>query len=333
MSAFAIAAMPVAMALYAAPASADEMDPTLQRFGVETAPGSGVFTPDQPQFARLSSQLGFALAAPLTTPASTTGAKGFYLGFETTVTAIDGDADYWRFGTEGDSEEPNRFVDSSLVASRVHLRKGLPFGIEVGLEGGHFFQTELWVWGADLKIALFEGFREGWPAIIPDVALRGTVRTLTGSDQLQLTVPSFDLLVSKKIVIGSLFELIPIVGVQFFWIFADSEVVDLTPSVDGYAACAPRAPRLDEMGNPVDGADQRPPLECTGSNLDLRNNRSFESVQAFRSRLAIGFTGRYRYLLLGLMFHFDLGSPSAADDVPQNVASQWDVTVSLGSRF
>ncbi|NIS35788.1 MAG: hypothetical protein GWO04_40220, partial [Actinobacteria bacterium] len=72
--------------------------------------------------------------------AATTGTKGFYLGFETSIASIDDGADYWRLGTRGDGTGgENRFVNESLVSSRLHLRKGLPFGLEIGLEGGRFY--------------------------------------------------------------------------------------------------------------------------------------------------------------------------------------------------
>ena len=219
--------------------------------------------------------------------------------------SIDDGADYWRLGTEGNGgADENRFVNGSLVSSRLHVRKGLPFGIEIGLEGGHFYDSSLWVWGADLKIAILEGFREGWQAILPDIAVRGTVRSLAGARDLQLTVPSFDVIVSKRLVLGKVLELTPMVAAQFFWIAADSEVVDLTPGTDAYAACDPVATPDPES----------PPLACQGDTSDLANNRSFDELRAFRSRLALGLSGRYRYLSLGVTFHIDLLDPSNADD-------------------
>lgn len=318
----------VGVAALGSRAEAQDMDPALHRFRTELSPG--LYAPDDESFHRFSSQLGFAVAAPITTGAATTGTKGFYLGFETSIASIDDGAQYWRLGTRGDGTGgENRFVNGSLASSRLHLRKGLPFGIEVGLEGGRFYDTSLWVFGADLKIALVEGFREGWKGILPDVALRGTVRTLAGSGQLQMTVPSFDLIVSKKIVLGSVFELTPIVGAQLFWIMADSEVVDLTPDVDAYGACMPATGRPESM-TPA----QLPPFGCGGDPSDLENNRSFAELRAFRSRLAFGLNGRYRYLHLGLTFHVDLRNPSSADaDVPDGVQSQWDLTASIGARY
>tara|TARA_B100001750_G_scaffold219681_1_gene206747 strand:- start:5789 stop:6760 length:972 start_codon:yes stop_codon:yes gene_type:complete len=318
----AVAVLAVAL-LGGATARADDMDPALYRLRIDG--GDGTFSPDQAAFARLTSQLGFAVAAPVTTGAATTGTQGFYVGFETSIASIDDGADYWRLGTEGNGgADENRFVNGSLVSSRLHVRKGLPFGIEIGLEGGHFYDSSLWVWGADLKIAILEGFREGWQAILPDIAVRGTVRSLAGARDLQLTVPSFDVIVSKRLVLGKVLELTPMVAAQFFWIAADSEVVDLTPGTDAYAACDPVATPDPES----------PPLACQGDTSDLANNRSFDELRAFRSRLALGLSGRYRYLSLGVTFHIDLLDPSNADDdVPDDVRNQWDLTVSVAARY
>ncbi|HJL48769.1 MAG TPA: hypothetical protein RMG45_23120, partial [Polyangiaceae bacterium LLY-WYZ-15_(1-7)] len=205
----------LALTAFAAPAQADELDISLARFRGE-ASAAGVYTPDFDAYRRLMSQLGFALAPPLLEPARTTGYRGFRLSFDTTFVGIDDGADYWRLGTEGDSmatfAEGNRFVPSSYAWSQLSVRKGLPYGLEAGLTLGRPYNASSWVFGGSLKIALLEGFREGWPAFLPDFAVRGSVTTLVGESDFSLTVASADLILSKPLVAGSTVVLTPIVG-------------------------------------------------------------------------------------------------------------------------
>ncbi|MFT5356378.1 MAG: hypothetical protein ACI9KE_003603, partial [Polyangiales bacterium] len=208
------------------PVQADDMSLSLSRLRTETAPGSGSWEPNNDAFTRLASQLGFALAAPNLAPARTTGYRGFYIGFETSVAGIDDGADYWADGTEGDdmSTGRNRFVSSALTSSRLSLRKGLPYGLEIGASLGRFYNTDSWIWGGELRIALLEGFREGVMGFIPDLAVRGAVRTLTGESELHITVPSLDFIASKPIVLGGAVVFTPIIAAQLMWILADSEL-------------------------------------------------------------------------------------------------------------
>ena len=52
---------------------------------------------------------------------------------------------------------------------------------------------------------------------------------VAGIRGFQLTVPTFDIRLSKSFVIGSSVVLSPYVAGQAVWIMADSEVIDVTP--------------------------------------------------------------------------------------------------------
>ena len=321
----------VLAAVIALPASvsADPMDVALARLRLEQPDGS--FRADNDSWSSLMSQLGNVIAPPLLSPARTTGFRHFYLGFETSIVQIDDNADYWAVGTEGDSMAigRNRFVDSTLNLSRLHLRKGLPFGLELGLSAGHIFNTSYWVWGGSLKISLMEGFRKGLAAFIPDVAIRASVQTLTGDGEYNLTVPSLDVIASKPFVLGRTVVLTPIVGVQFFWTAADSESVDLTPEVDEWATCNANpnlSPRPDDMW-------ALPTPACRGDGSDFQNEVEFSRFRAFRSRIVVGFNLRYQIFQLAGSIHWDLQSPTSDADVPDGTARQFNVTVAGGVYY
>ena len=287
--------------------------------------GVPLYTADNDAWASLMSQLGYVLAPPLVSGARTTGTRHFYLGFETSIVKIDDEAEYWSRGTEGDSMAlgTNRFVENTLNLSRLHLRKGLPWGLEIGLSAGHIFNTSYWVWGGSLKISLMEGFRSGLPAFIPDVAVRASVQTLTGDGEYNLTVPSLDIIISKPIVLGRTMVLTPIVGIQFFWTAADSESVDLTPEVDEWAACNANpnlSPSTDDMW-------ALPTPACRGDGSDFANETEFAQFRAFRSRMVLGFNLRYQIFQIGAAIHWDLRSPTEDADVPIGTERQYNVTV------
>ena len=71
----------------------------------------------------------------------TEGVRGIYVGFESWITGIDNDPDTavgraWFRAVEGDGmgadTSRSRFVDSVLAWGRFNVRKGLPFGFELG---------------------------------------------------------------------------------------------------------------------------------------------------------------------------------------------------------
>jgi hypothetical protein len=269
-------------------ALAQEMDLTLARLGGEV-PGSGT-TPAYhlvggPDYAwkRLMAQLGAAVAPPVLEPAHSVGPGHFYIGVESWVTNIDSGQDYWRLGTRGDDQSvtdgQNRFARDAYTWFRANVRKGLPYGFELGAQAGHAMFTTYWVWGASVKWSLFEGFETGI-GYLPDIAVRAAVHTLTGDAEFNLTVPSLDLIISKPFVLGNTVELTPIVAGQLLWIMADSEVVDL-----GH-----------------------------GRNPDPDGHHVFPQVRALRTRLVGGLQLRYMALTLTGSFAFDVVRPGDLEE-------------------
>jgi hypothetical protein len=289
----------ISAALAPEPAQADEMDLMLRRLGNPELATTGA------DFAwrRLMSQFGASMAPPVLEPAHTVGPGGFHAGVETWVTGIDSGQTYWGIGTEGDDPQAdrNRFVKDAYTWFRVNLRKGLPFGFELGAQAGHAMHTNYWAWGASLKWSLFEGFRTGI-GYLPDVAVRAAVHTLTGASEFNLTVPSLDLIISKPFVIAKTLELTPIVAGQLAWIMADSEVVDLSPGTNPFDECDPLPP--DPM---------RQPNTCTGSADGFNALTVFSQVRSLRTRLVMGLQLRYLALTLTGSFAFDMIQPGDLD--------------------
>ncbi len=309
------------------------MDLALARLRIEDPMSPGSFSPDQDAYRRLIAQLGFAVAPTVLTPARTSGTRGFYVGFETSVVGIteNSASDFWRNGTEGDDMSDyatgNRFLQNHYYLSRLVIRKGLPFGFELGLNAGHAYNTDLWIWGAEIKIALLEGFREGIPAFLPDIAVRAAVSTVTGDDEYSLTVPSFDLIVSKRLVAGGSVMITPIVGAQLQWTLADGEFVDLTPERNAFEECAPAPGWPDPMMPPASST-----FSCTGSNQDYGNYGLFDKLRQFRARMMVGMEIRYRIFAVNFGMHWDLRNPEDFDDdvAGLDLQRQWNFSFGFG---
>ena len=349
-------------------ALAGSMDPAFERFVVnaecqEGPEGYGSYNPssldargrprcttDDRLFKRFVNQLAFAFAPTAMHPARTTGYGGFHFSVEASYTDIDQRSEYWKLGTRGaddpDASTASRRNDdpaSFLQLYALKARKGLGFGLEVGASVGMMPQTTLMAAGADVRLAVLEGFREGVPGYIPDVAVGGAVRTITGTSQLQLTVSSLDAQISKPIPIASSVVLSPWVGYQYLWIFGDSGTIDLTPKTDATQLCnhqgdnipgSPDAPdEVDENGEPVyDGQA----ICDSGVHADMNNDVVFEKARLRRQRAIIGASARYEMIQFGVQGMFDLVAPedaqvsqSAKQDL-KGVPRQWTAVLEFG---
>lgn len=296
------------------------MDPVLDRLCLtdpndETAgcsdPINGVNFADEDSYSRLMQQLATVATAPVLTPARTIGYRHFQLTLDASITNIAGNATtYWRRGTEGrrvPSDDPdvaadafangNRAVDSNMSFTRLTLRKGLPLGFELAASAGHIRRTSLFLWTFELKWALFEGYRRRFPGWVPDLAVRGTVTAVTGTRGYTLTVPTFDVILSKPIPIGRTFRVSPFVAGQLIWTIADSEIVDLTP------------------GNVTDD-----------------RFTVFHPIRAFHPRIAAGLELRASYFVASGAFHYDITDPGGGD-VASGQPAQWSVAFSAGMVY
>lgn len=324
----------LATVAFSAQASADTMDPALARlvtnpgcraYGPKTSghfnPAGPICAPDNFAFAKLVAQYGFAFAPSAMHSARTTGYGGFEIAIEADYTSIDSDADYWKNGTEGPrdataltSSVRNPDPASILQLYNLKLRKGFPFGLELQGVVGYMPSTTIISGGADIRWSIFEGFRTGIPAIFPELAVGGGIRTITGTPELQLTVASFDGQISKPVPIAGSVVLTPYVGYQWLRIFGDSGLVDLTPNTDaanycGYAGSNSPVTPDPAKGGVYDGQ----PICANGGAGDFNNTAVFSAVRLTRHRINFGAQLRYQIVKLGLHFTTDLVSAEDAN--------------------
>jgi hypothetical protein len=356
-------------------AAADTMDPALARLvtdpicRVTGASGGLYYNPaskftrcmtDDAAFAKLIAQYGAAVAPTAMHTARTTGYGGFELALEADYTSIDKDADYWKAGTQGAQDAStkrfsvsNPSPDPVIQSYALKIRKGFPFGIELAGQFGFLANTSIYTIGADVRFSVFEGFRTGIPAWFPEITASGSVRTITGTDQFQLTVVGVDGVISKPIPIGGSVSVTPYAGYQWLRIFGDSGLIDLTPNTDAVNFCGfagsnnlatPDANKTARDGQPV----------CAhGSSADFNNTAVFNPVRLSRHRALGGLQLRFQMVRLGAHFVMDVMAPEDANkgadyeikkpnpaggaDLTENVfkgvGKQWTVGVDLGAIF
>ncbi len=343
----AIASAAVVSALVGAssPARADSMDPAIERLvGTRKTDGTvdfstsctttgayngSVCAPNNAAFAKLINQLGVVIAPTAMHSARTTGFGSFHLTLEGAYTGIDSDASYWKEGTRGPQDPGNKkySIRNDSPASLMQLyslkiRKGFPFGLEVAAQVGTLSQTSIIVGGADVRMAILEGFRKGALGILPDLAVGGGVRTITGTPQFNLTVASFDVQLSKNFPIAESHILAPYLGFQQLWIFGDSGLIDATPNTDPLGAC--NYSGINTPGNPdpaksyydgqpnCSGRSSDQASGAGGSARDFNNTFIFSKVRVQRQRFIVGASYRFEYVFLGGQFSSDLVSPEDA---------------------
>ncbi|MEM9487838.1 MAG: hypothetical protein AAGC55_01775 [Myxococcota bacterium] len=232
----AVAVLTVGLAGPVTPALAGDNDLVMSRLGrsVATTGGETRAIGDNEMFRSLASELGVALAPRLMSPSDTLGFSGFQFAGDLSFTTISGDADYWcaRESSVNDRGECES-SGNTLTSIGLFVRKGiwLPLpSFEVGgglvnLTGSDLFAAQVYA-----KFALHEGYHD---LPLPSVAVRGAASRMMGTSQLDMTVASLDVSVSKLFGIAGSFAIEPYGGWTLLFIVPRSEVLDLTPEVAG----------------------------------------------------------------------------------------------------
>lgn len=191
--------------------------------------------PQNADLRSLSSQLGVVLAPHLLTPADTLGFGGFQLTVDYAATTIDAAAPYWRArlgspdpaGAENVAHGPG-----TLGTFGFFVRKGLWLPVpsfELGAGAVHLVDSRIWTGQVYAKLALHEGYTR---LPLPSLAVRGAVSRMMQQRELDLTVASLDVTLSKHIGIGGTWRLDPFAGWNLLMIVPRSEVIDPTPQID-----------------------------------------------------------------------------------------------------
>lgn len=294
------------------------------------------FKADNDAWAKLMSQYAMAMAPLAMHPARTTGYGGFELGVFSSMTTISKNSSFIEQGTEGPITDGKKFSskngspDGVLQVWGVTGRKGLPYGFELQGTVGYMANTEMTVLGGGVRLAPFEGFRK-----IFDISAGGYVHTMTGTNKVKVTVPAFDIQISRQFVIAQQVVFQPYVGWQMVWLNVDSGVVDTTPNVDGLGDCHARPATSAERtagdtgefhcqnstGTAING-DATAGSPAAIAKLDLNNNVVFKNMRTWRRQRAIlGLSWRWENLSVVLP-HIMMELTNPEDGTPDDAAKK-----------
>ena len=105
-------------------------------------------------------------------------------------------------------------MPSTLIIPRLHVQKGLPANIDVGVYYSKIPDSVIWLWGANIKYSLIAEDN-----VMPTVVLSGSYSKIEGT-HIHMNTQGIDLSVNKKLLL-----LTPYAGVG--QIFIDSSSFDL----------------------------------------------------------------------------------------------------------
>ena len=139
----------------------------------------------QNKFRLLSEDLASALSYKALAPAEPLGLTGFDIGLELSATKMS-NADKWK-----NAVSSGKAIDT-LPMPKLHVHKGLPLDIDVGVVYTSIPSTNIKLIGGELRYAIIAG-----DVVLPAVAVRGTMTKLSGVSNLAFDTKGLELTVSK----------------------------------------------------------------------------------------------------------------------------------------
>jgi hypothetical protein len=171
----------------------------------------------QAEFGLLAKDFAAAASYKSVSPAEPLGVVGFDIGLEASGTRMNNSSLWRKAGADS----------STLYLPRLHVHKGLPFGIDVGASLTAAPDSDIKLIGAEIKYAIVSG-----STVLPAVAIRAAATRLSGVEQVDLSSRSLELSVSKGFL-----NLTPYAGVGRVW-------GDVTPNVTGLRKESPKSNKV-----------------------------------------------------------------------------------------
>ena len=229
---FSLAIIIVAALLYVFPAAAGDNDLQLSRLNYYDYDHCGWMTPKteggefvcvlkpngQENFESLATELGILMSPKMMATADTLGEAGFEFGLATSFTTINNTEEYWQVVNDGDP-------DSVMNTIQLQVRKGLPFGMEIGATLTQLAASKMMHINGMFAISLNEGV---WKA--PDITLRFFGGRLAGVGELNLSTAGGDAVMSKEFSLDGVGTMTPYAGYEFLYVNANTKLIDPTPS-------------------------------------------------------------------------------------------------------
>jgi hypothetical protein len=239
----------VAAALLAAPALAlgtEPLDLDLARLGApdpavwrtlgaSATDAQALASEAKARFGLLSSEMALALSSAVMQPASTTGHSGFEFGLEAAYVGVHprslGTTTQGAWSPPTDDWPTHRMTPHELFLPAFHVRKALPFSLELGGRMIYLSQSSYFAAQIEGKWALNEG-----SDLLPDLAVRFAWTELFGQRDWNLGVGDVDLMVSKRWGVNAVTSFTPYAAARFSFVRASTDVIQFAPAATPTAA-------------------------------------------------------------------------------------------------
>lgn len=160
---------------------------------------------NQGQFESLTDNLSAALSYKPIIPAEPLSLLGFDVGAEVSITQIDEDEVFARVSNNWNIIDQN--IGDYLTVTRLHGHKGFPFGLDVGASYGSMVNSNIGVWGLELRYSALEG-----SILTPALAVRAAYTQMVGVAAMDLATQSLDVSISKGLLMFT-----PYGGIGLVW--------------------------------------------------------------------------------------------------------------------
>lgn len=151
------------------------------------------------QFSLLVEDLGAALSYKPLTPAEPLGTTGFDIGVQAVYTEL-ANSGVYKIATSSS--------EASFLLPQVHVYKGLPLGFDIGVSLAALPDSNIKLWGAELRYAILSG-----GVAQPAIGARLSYTSLEGVNQLDLHTTGVDVSISKGFAFFT-----PYAGVGSVWV-------------------------------------------------------------------------------------------------------------------
>lgn len=190
-------------------------------FKLERLCGNGNCAGGVEDFKNLSRAYSSILAPMHFQPASTLGQEGFEIGVESKMSFATQDASYWKAtnkNADAQADADGKYAAPDVFATvQLHMRKGLPFSLEVEGVFNWLADSEIFYVGAGLRWAITEGW---W--FLPDLSVRAHVGTMVGAAQMSLINVNMDVALSYTWGLGGIAAITPYAGYTLLTSWASS---------------------------------------------------------------------------------------------------------------
>lgn len=180
-------------------------------------------------FKTLSQEYSSILAPMHFAPAKTLGEEGFEIGVESKMSFSTEDNGSWK-ATDKNANvaapaDGNYAAPDVFATVQLHMRKGLPFSLEVEGVFNWLADSEMFYVGGGLRWAITEGW---W--FMPDISIRAHVGTIVGASELSLINVNMDIAVSYTWGLGGIVGITPYAGYSLLTSWASSRPIPILQS-------------------------------------------------------------------------------------------------------